>query len=184
MSAPLIPVLTNVGLAAIANAQGTGLQATIDRIAIGRGVANGVGVYQGYTPPRTSTALRGEMARIPLLSGTRRDPSGFSVLGVLPASSPGTYPVNEVGFYLSDGTLLALWSDPGFPLAYKTTLADLELGFDLLLEAIPTSVLAITVLNPDVPDTAGALALLLSCETRSFIKSINAEQRAVARGIY
>ncbi|GJD93353.1 phage tail-collar fiber domain-containing protein [Methylobacterium iners] len=171
MSAPLIPVLTNVGLAAIANAEGTGLQAVIDQVAIGRGALVG-GVYKGYAPARTATALTGEMARVPILSGARRDPAGFTVLSLLPASSPGEYPINEVGFFLSNGTLLALWSDPAFPLAYKTTLADVELGFDLLLEAIPTSALAITVLNPDVPDTAGALAEGVAMMARLLIGQI------------
>lgn len=183
MSAPLVPVLTSAGLAAVANAQGTGLQMTIDRVAIGRGVQQS-GVFKGYAPDRAQTALKGEMARLPILSGSRRDPSGFSVLSVLPSSSLGEYPINEVGFYLSTGTLFAIWSDAVYPLAYKTTLADVELGFDLLLDAIPTSALAITVLNPDVPDTAGVLALLLSCETRSLIAQIKAEKRAAARGIY
>ena len=183
MSSPLVPVLTSAGLAAVANAQGTGLLATIDRIAVGRGTLQS-GVYKGYAPDKAQTALKGEMARLPILSGSRRDPSGFSVLALLPATSPGEYPINEAGFYLANGTLFAVWSDAVYPLAYKTTQADVELGFDLLLDAIPTSALAITVLNPDIPDTAGALALLLSCHVRNFIKSLNAEKRAVARGIY
>lgn len=183
MSEPLIPVLTNVGLAAIANAQGTGLAAVIDRIAIGRGVIDGLGVYRGYIPPKTATALRGEMARIPILQGQRRDPSGFSILGVLPKESAGTYPVNEVGFFLENGTLLAVWSIPDYPLAYKTTLADLELGFDLLLEAIPTSALNITVLNPDVPDYAGAIAEGIAMHARLFIEQSRINRRLDAAKI-
>lgn len=183
MSEPLIPVLTNVGLAAIANAQGTGLAAVIDRVAIGRGAVDGLGIYRGYTPARGATGLKGEMARVPILSGSRRDPAGFSILSVLPSSSPGTYPVNEVGFYLANGTLLALWSDPGFPLAYKTTLADLELGFDLLLEAIPTSALNITVLNPDVPDYAGAMAEGVAMMARMLIGQNKIIDRLNAAGL-
>ncbi|MWO10830.1 phage tail protein, partial [Escherichia coli] len=130
------------------------------------------GVFKGYVPDKTQTALKGEMARVPILSGSRRDPSGFSVLSVLPASSPGEYPINEIGFVLGDGTLFAVWSDAVYPLAYKTTLADVELGFDLLLDAIPTSALAIMVLNPDVPDTAGALASGVAMMARLLIGQI------------
>ncbi|GJD93342.1 phage tail-collar fiber domain-containing protein [Methylobacterium iners] len=181
MSEPLIPVLTNVGLAAIANAQGTGLQAVISEVAIGRGSLVG-GVYKGYTPARTATALVGQMVRVPILSGARRDPAGFTVLSLLPAT-PGEYPINEVGFYLSNGTLLALWSDPNFPLAYKTPLASVELGFDLLLEAIPTSALAITVLMPDVPDTAGVLAELLATDARAFVNMVNLTLKLASLGV-
>ena len=178
MSAPLVPAITYAGLAAVANAQGTGLQATITQVGVGRGAADSNGVYSGYAPSQTATALVGEMIRIPILSGARRDPSGFTILALLPASAPGIYPINEIGFYLSDGTLFALWSDPTYPLAYKTTLADVELGFDLLLDAIPTSALAITVLDPDIPDTAGVLALLLATATRAFMGSVKRDFRA------
>jgi len=171
MSTPLVPVLTRKGLAAVANAQGTGLLATISSIAVGRGTLQS-GVYKGYVPTDAATALQGEMARVPILSGARRDPSGFSVLALLPASSPGEYPINEVGFFLTDGTLFALWSEVANPLAYKSLQADVDLGFDLLLQAIPTNLLALSVLNPDVPDTAGALASGVAMMARLLIGQI------------
>lgn len=179
MSAPLIPVITRAGLAAVANAQGTGLQAVIDRISIGRGTLQ-AGVYKGYAPDNTATALKGEMVRVPILSGARRDPSGFTVLSLVPPSPDAVYPINEVGFHLTDGTLFALWSDAAYPLAYSTTLASVEVGFDLLLDAIPTSALAITVLNPDVPDTAGALAEGLAMMARLFIGQAKLTDRLIA----
>lgn len=178
MSAALTPVFTNAGLGAVANAQGTGLQATIAQVGVGRGVLGNDGVYVGYAPARTRTALAGEMARLPILSGSRRDPAGFTLLSLLPASSPGAYPINEVGFYLDDGTLFAVWSDPAYPLAFKTTLADVELGFDLLIDAIPTSLLAITVLNPDIPDTAGVLAYLLATAAVTFMGDVKRDWKA------
>lgn len=182
MSTPLVPVLTRAGLAAVANAQGTGLLATIDRIAVGRGTLQG-GVYKGYVPSDTATALQGEMARLPILSGARRDPSGFSILSLLPASSPGEYPINEVGFFLADGTLFALWSEVANPLAYKSLQADVDLGFDLLLQAIPTSLLALSVLNPDVPDTAGVLAELLATQARGFVNHVSLVLKLAALGV-
>lgn len=183
MSAPLVPVITRAGLAAVANAQGTGLAAVIDRIAVGRGLRGGTGAYVGYAPSNTATALAGEMARLPILSGARRDPSGFTVLALLPSASPGEYPINEVGFFLSDGTLFALWSDPVYPLAYKTALSDVEMSFDLLLEAVPTSALSIVVQNPDVPDYAGVIAALLAGQATLTTQSIVTNERLIARGI-
>ncbi len=182
MSSPLVPVITLQGLAALANAQGTGVQATIDAIAVGRGVLAGT-TFVGYTTTNTMVGLQGEQIRLPILSGQRRAPSGFTVLAVLPASSPGEYPINEVGFYLADGTLFALWSDPTFPLAFKSALADVELGFDLLFEAVPVSLLAITVLDPDVTDTAGVLAMLLAQAANHFTETLKINERLIARGI-
>lgn len=181
MSAALEPVLTTVGLGRLANAQGTGLQAVISQIAVGRGTLVG-GVYKGYAPAKTATALKGEMIRLPILSGSRLDPAGFTVLSVLPAS-PGEYPINEIGIYLSDGTLLALWSDPVDPLSFKSKLADVEIGFDLLLDAIPTELLAITVLNPDVPDTAGVLAELLATDAHAFVNMVSLTLKLASLGV-
>jgi len=45
--------------------------------------------------------------------------------------------VKEVGFYLADGTLFAVWSDPAQVLAYKTANVDLLLAFDLTIAAVP-----------------------------------------------
>ena len=173
MSDDLIPTITRAGLAACRNAQGTGLLATISAVAIGRGVPSGGG-FVGYAPTGGETALKGEMARVPLLSGAPlggvagSDPIGFRVLAQVPALAPGsaTYPVNEVGFFLDDGTLLCVWSDPVLVLAYMTAQAPLELAHDLFLSQLPVASMAITVLFPDIPDLSGVVAQLLALSAR------------------
>lgn len=186
MSAALIPVITRAGLAAVRNAQGTGLQATITAIAVGRGTASGSS-YVGYAPTGAETALKSEQARVPLLSGSQlggaagSDPIGFRVLGRVPAG--GSYPINEVGFILGDGTLFALWSDPAFPVAFATTLADIDLAFDLFLQQLPTGSLAITVLEPDVPDTTGVLAALLRGVAFNTTELVTTNERLTLRGL-
>lgn len=191
MSENLVPTITRAGLVACRNAQGTGLLATIDRIAIGRGVPGPSG-YTGYAPTGRETALKGEMARVPILQGgplggvEGGDPIGFRVLAeVSPLVPPAaSYPINEVGFILSDGTLLALWSSPTEVLHFMTQQASFEQAFDLFLAALPVSSMAITVQRPDIPDTAGVLAELLATHADSFIKALAQEKRCVARGIY
>lgn len=182
MSVPLVPVITAGGLAALANAQGTGLQATIASIAIGEGALSG-GLRKGYVPNSTMTALQGPMTTIPIISGSRLDPAGFRVRAILPATSPGIYTINEVGFVLSTGVLFALWSDPNYGLAPKTPLADVELALDILLEQIPTALLAISVVEPDIPDTTAVLAELLRMGTMLTTQAIQTEERLRGRGI-
>lgn len=184
MSEDLVPTITRAGLVACRNAQGTGLLATIDRIAVGRGVVGPSG-YTGYTPTGRETALRGEMARVPLLQGTTlggvagSDPIGFRVLAVVPALVPpaASYPINEVGFILSDGTLLALWSSPTLVLQFMTQQASFEQAFDLFLSALPTASMTINVQRPDIPDTTGVLAMLLAASANHLIGQINDEWR-------
>ena len=192
MSADFVPTFTRAGLAAVRNAQGTGVQAEIAQIAVGRGVASG-GSFVGYAPTGTEVALKGEVARAPLLSGAPlgavagSDPIGFRVLAQIPAlTGAAAYPVCEVGIFLTDGTLLCLWSSasPNDVLGYVTSSAALELALDLFLSAVPVSALTIIVQEPDIPDTTAVLAELLSCGLRAFIADLAAEKRAVSRGVY
>lgn len=179
MSDALVPVITNPGLAAVANAQGSGLLATIASIGVGTGTGG-----KGYAPSNTATALQSEVLRVPLLSGSRLDPAGFRVLARIPSSStPASYIIQEVGFYLDTGVLFALWSSPAFPLAAKTGLADVDLAFDLLLEQLPVASMAISVLEPDVPDTTGVLAEQLATQANLFSQVLLIQQRLVAKKI-
>ena len=185
MSDSLVCTFTAVGLQALVNAQDDGLQAEISHLAVGQGAIAGSG-FAGYAPARSDTALRNETIRVPILSGQPLDAqAGFRVLATVPASSsPAEYWIREVAAILSDGTVLAIWSDPLHPLAGKTGTTDVDLAYDLILDGIPAGLLAITVTDPDVPDPTGAIAELLSCGLRTFIADLAREKRAVSRGIY
>ncbi len=173
MSEDLVPTITRAGLAACRNAQGSGLLATIAAVAIGRGVAAGAG-FVGYVPTGAEVALKGELARVPLLSGSQlgglagSDPLGFRVLAEVPPAATGTAPtpINEVGWFLADGTLLCLWSSTAHPLGFRTDKASIELAHDLYLSQLPVASMAITVLRPDIPDTTGVLARLVALGAR------------------
>ncbi|ACL55619.1 phage tail protein [Methylobacterium nodulans] len=189
MSDPLVITLTRPGLAACVRAQGDGLQAVVDRVAVGRGL-NTAGTYGGYTPSKDATSLQNEVIRVPLISGSKLGAPGearFRVLAEVPkTSSPAEYAIREVGFFLTDGTLLALWSDPtpGFVLASKTALSDVALSLDLVLDQIPTGSLTLTVLDPEIPEWAATIAELLATAARTFSADLAQEQRMCAHGIY
>lgn len=168
----IVPVITNAGLAALIRAQGDGLQGALSHMAIGRGIPNGSG-WKGYVPDRTMTALRQEDARVPLFSGTPIE-GGFRVLARFPETPAGVdMQVREVGFFLATGQPLAIWSEiADAPLTVRTPRAGVDLAFELRLAQVPLSALTITVLNPDIPDTAGVLARMIAVEARGFLGDI------------
>lgn len=126
MSDPLIPIITQSGLQAVLNATHDGLQAKITEIAVGEGA---------WSPTESATALKQEQHRIPVSNGRRLQPTQLHITAV--DSGNKAFWVREVGFYLEDGTLFAIWSHPTQALAWKAAGVDLLLAFDLMLSALP-----------------------------------------------
>ncbi|HHG4777640.1 TPA: phage tail protein [Pseudomonas aeruginosa] len=123
----LIPIITTKGLAAVWNAQNDGMAAKITHIALGS---------NGYTPNKGQLSLQAEKARYPIADGQRVTDTQIHVTAL--ADDAREFWVKEVGFYLENGTLFAVWS-AAEPLAYKSAAVPLLLGFDLALEALPAN---------------------------------------------
>lgn len=121
----LIPVITDDGLAAVFNASNSGLSADITHMALGD---------HGRTPDSQEKGLVNERMRIAIAEGERIDPHQIHVVGL--AEGDVDFWVKEIGFVLSDGTFLAIWSDTK-PLAFKSSAVPLLLAFDLVLAALP-----------------------------------------------
>lgn len=132
----ILPIITDAGLAAAFTAANTGVEAVIAWIALGD---------QGYTPTRTRTALGNERNRLPAANGQRISATQVRFDAIF--SGGAEYWVREVGFFLDDGTLFAVWSDPAAPLAFKSSLLDLVLSLDLSLTAVPPGSVTILVDN-------------------------------------
>lgn len=146
MSTPLQPLITKAGLAAIWRADNTGVAAEITHIVLGT---------TGYTPANTQTALRNQVGKYAISDGQRLSDSLIHVTAV--ADDAKAFWVREVGFLLSDGTLLAVWSHPTEALTYKSANAELLLAYDLSLTALPANSVTIT-------STGAGLNLTLSAE--------------------
>ena len=129
MSTTLNPIITKIGIKAVFNAQSDGLEARIKEIALGD---------TGWAPDDSASALKSEKHRIPILGGESISNSQIHLTAVEDGTSL-EYWVREIGFYLADGTLLAIWSDPEQPLAHKSAGIDLLLAFDLVLSALPAN---------------------------------------------
>jgi hypothetical protein len=157
MSTPLQPLITKAGLAAIWRADNTGVAAEITHIVVGT---------SGYTPANTQTALRTQVAKIAISDGQRLSDTLIHVTAV--ADDAKAYWVREVGFLLSDGTLLAVWSHPTEALTYKSATAELLLAYDLSLNALPANSVTIT-------STGAGLNLTLSAELAALATASIAE---------
>lgn len=158
MTTPLQPVITTAGLAAIWRADNTGVAAEITHIGLGT---------SAYTPVKSQTALKARKGLYPISDGERLSETLLHLTAV--ADDALEYWVREVGFYLSDGTLLAVWSDPTAALAYKSTAAQLLLAYDLSLSALPADSVTIN-------STGAGLNLTLAAPLASLANAVIAEQ--------
>ncbi|MBA6089335.1 phage tail protein [Pseudomonas monteilii] len=158
MSTGLQPVITKAGLAAILSATKTGLAAEISHIALGT---------VAYTPSADQKTLRTEVARFPISSGEKLSSTLLHLTAV--ADGATAYWVKEVGIFLKDGTLLAVWSHLTEALAYKAANIDLLLAYDLSLAALPADSVTIT-------STAAGLNLTLAGPLAAMATALISEQ--------
>lgn len=138
----LRPRLTNAGLSALFDAGKGGLEGYISHVAFGDGAGD------HYTPSGNETQLRRERARAPIGGGERDGPRQIVLQGLL--DSGPSFWVREVGFFLSDGTLLAVWSEPGKLLLYKTENVPFIFAYGLALDGVPSNSVNVAISGPTV----------------------------------
>ncbi|HYG91210.1 MAG TPA: phage tail protein [Azospirillum sp.] len=135
--------LTDAGMAAVAAAHGQGIQAKITAVAVGD---------QGYVPTADATALRNELARVELTAGGAVAPQQVLLQGMIPPGETEFF-IRELGYYLEDGTLLGVWSDPATPLGWIGGATPWFFKLAFAWTALPDD--AITVLIADDGGQAG-----------------------------
>jgi hypothetical protein len=120
----LIPVITEVGRQASFNADVQGLKVNIKYIAIGSG---------RYEPNKTMTALQDEKLRVPIQS-SEIDKTNYQItLNSIFKDEEKEFWITEIGFFLEDGTLFAIWSDKTKALSYKSIFSKPIFAFTLKL---------------------------------------------------
>ena len=132
--------VTQVGLNKAVQASDGGINLRITHVGLGT---------VGYTPNKNMTALKNEITRV-LISGGENVASNQVHLTAL-FDDDTEITAYEIGFYLSDGTLFAVDSDPDNVLVYKHKSAKVIEAFDLILDAVPPN--SITV------NTSGSINL-------------------------
>lgn len=149
MSAMLKPVITQAGITALIDAKNRGIHAQITHVAVGNGATDSQQPETAgpYTATPEMTALKNEIQRSPVsggellghqqnqlhLTATIRD-GGTSELAA--RDNFKVYAIYEIGFFLADGTLFAVYASPGEKLAEKVNGTDFVLAFDLTLTGI------------------------------------------------
>lgn len=159
----LTPVITNAGLAAIVSSQNDGVNAKITHVALGS---------SGREPTKAERSLVNERLRVPIAGGSRVSDTQIHLTAL--AEHPTlNFWVYEIGFFLEDGTMLAVWSDTN-PLAYKSAGVDLLLAFDLVLSALPAA--SVTV-------EEGDSALSLAATAEQLTQMAAAQMAEMNRGL-
>lgn len=172
MTIPLQPVITKAGLAAIWNATRTGLSAEITHIVLGT---------SGYTPSAEQKTLRTQAGKYPIAGGEQLSSTLLHLTAV--ADGASAFWVREVGFLLSDGTLLAVWSHASEPLTYKAANEELLLAYDLALSALPVDSVTINTTPAGLSLTMAApFAQMATAAIAEQLRSVKAQERADAQG--
>jgi hypothetical protein len=96
----VIPQITDAGLQAALAYSGTGVAVKITHIAAGD---------VSWNPDETAVALQNELERVEVAQGAIVGPHQIHLDAFL--TGPLEYEIAEVGFFMEDGTLFAVWSD-------------------------------------------------------------------------
>ncbi|MFG0851589.1 phage tail protein [Pseudomonas sp. FYR_2] len=172
MSTTLQPVITKVGLAAIWNKSKTGLSAEITHVVLGT---------SAYTPSADQTTLRTQVGKYPIAGGEQMSSTLLHLTAL--ADGPAAFWVREVGFLLSDGTLLAVWSSSSEPLTYKASGEELLLAYDVSLSALPAGSVTINTTPAGLSLTMAApFAQMAAAAIAEQLRSLQAQERAEAQG--
>ncbi|MEM1077459.1 MAG: phage tail protein [Pseudomonadota bacterium] len=163
MSDALRLVLTQAGLDAAADASARGIKIEVAEVGVGTAQYTVATNADGLA---TQTALVTERARVPLASATEVGSGQVNVSFLI--DGPGEYWVREVGFYLADGTLLAVWSHATKPLGFKSQLVTFVLALEIILTQLPSDVVTFQndgvsldlIMTREAAITANAIMLL------------------------
>lgn len=167
-STPLIPTILEVGLQALWLTSKDGVAAKITHIALGEAA---------YTPHQGLVRLQAERARYPIADGKAVSSTQVHLTAL--ADGNAEFWVREVGFYLADGTCLAIWSDPARPLAYKAAGVDLLLAYDLVLSALPPGSVTVQSTGAGLSLTmAEEVAALATAQISEMLRGLKRDDKA------
>lgn len=158
MSDPLLLTFTKAGLAAVLRADSTGLAAQITSVVVGT---------SAYTPSSSQKSLVAQVAEYPIIGGERLSDTMLHI--VANADGPRAFWIKELGYKLSDGTLLAVWSHPTEALTYKSANTEVLLAYDLSLAALPANSVTIN-------SSEAGLSLNLAAPLAALAASLIADQ--------
>lgn len=138
------PTITQQGQAAAFNAQSTGTQLVLTHMAYGTAA---------YNPRGDEIALKAEVKRVPIGSGSRIAPNQIRIASIW-SSLTDRADITEIGFYAGTVLFAVVSRATGGPFLYKTPGSNLIFSYDWVLNVVPIGSISISV-DPD------AMALLV-----------------------
>ena len=166
---PLVPIITDHGLQALFVGHDSDFEARIAQLALGTSGYTVAVNPDGYA---TQSTLKNEVQRVEITNGKRAAPHQLELHALVEGDQE--YWVRELGFYLEDGTLFAIWSDEKRALAWKGVNVPLVLALELVLNALPAN-------RVNVVTGAASLELLLSSELAAVGNALSNVQREQLR---
>ena len=124
---------TSAGLAACIAAKSKGLKAEITHMAFGS---------SAFTPSKGMTSLPGQREKIEIDSYQDGGQS-LRMAGIFDGALE--YSIRSIGIFLSDGTLLAVYSRPNALIGYRTPAVRVVQWFTLNIEALPSNSVTVVV---------------------------------------
>lgn len=171
-------VITQAGLDAAVSANSSGINISITHVGAGTG---------RYSPTRFRTSLDNEISRVAVSGGSKPTSTQMHLTAEF---SEGEFAATEVGFYLSDGTLFAVWSHPSNVLFYKTELGRVLQAFDLVLEALPANNITVNASGdlslyyaPEFVQMVIGQTELATAHVQSSLRQIEFNQRLLKAGV-
>jgi len=125
--------VTDAGIKAAFSAENNGFKISIKEIGFGNAQ---------YEVTGAETALQGEFVRVPVTSATQQNKT--LILG-LTYASPETKNVSEIGAYLDDGTLFAVFAWPDSPRFQLSDVSDFIFRCVLILKGLPADVFEVSI---------------------------------------
>ena len=179
-------VITRAGLAYMRDRMHSDQRPVISHIAVGDA--------SPYRASATQAALRHERARLPV-AGFRTPAINVLHITALYDDAQAQHEITEVGLLADDGTLLAVYAEPGINLGWKSQSVPRLLAYDWIVDAWDLTQVQITVAEPElalffgeeIAALAGAdiTAMRLLLEHRQRIaeleRQVAAQQAALAR---
>ncbi|MGI0120285.1 phage tail protein [Zooshikella sp. RANM57] len=124
---------TDAGLEKLISAKSLGLKGEISHIAFGDGA---------YTPSRSQLTLLRECERV-AISDYQGDGRTLRMAAVF--DNPLEYAIREIGVFLSDGTLLGVYSKESKTLGYRSPNVKVVQWFTVNIEPLPTDSINVVV---------------------------------------
>lgn len=162
-------LITDLGIAKLTAAMGTGKAVAITHVALGDGNS------QTYEPSPQATALRREIVRKPIQTQHMIDPKTWRIKAVFEADTP-RFPVREIGFFDDAGDLISLWAGENI---HPRETGAIDYALDLVLNF---GQIADGLIIVDAPDDALFLMSLASAVAITNLQHEQLRQRFILRG--